>query len=118
MATSPRSGNADSPASGHAEATPRWRSDLRVLSIPLASMAVVFTFSGCLLTTPGAVHSFCGTCRGLSRMELRSETVWVAALCLAAWLLALASGSRLAVRIATSAAAASSGMWLAVWGWW
>jgi hypothetical protein len=101
---------------------PRWRNDLGVLSIPLALLAVVFTASGCLLKAPGAVYSFCGTCRGLARLELESQAAWAGALCLASWLMARASRSRPAARVARSAGAACAGMWAVAWGfvlgWW
>jgi hypothetical protein len=119
---SPVSGNPASAASSLAGDVPRWRNDLRALSFPLGIAAVVITFIDCLQKAPGAVYSSCGTCRGLSRGELASETAWVGVMCLAAWLMAWASGARLAVRVARSVGAACSGMWLAawgfVWGWW
>jgi hypothetical protein len=79
-------------------------------------------FGACWLKTPGAVAAVCLTCRGSYRLELEELTIWTSLLCLAAWLMALASGSRFAVRVARSAGAACFGMglvaWGFVWGWW
>lgn len=83
--------------------------------------ASLWTLVVCLHETPTAVHSFCGTCRGVARASLCGEAAWAVGVSMVAAVVARFV-SAIEFRVARSAAVVAAVVWLMcvgfVRGWW